>query len=287
MIRAQPSPSLPHPRDDRVRPATRRLAAFVLPFLIVAFALLFFWPAPGDTERLFAWTIRPPMTAMMLAAAYLGGILFFVQVLRQRWHHVAAGFPAVGLFAGLLGIATVLHWDRFHPGHVSFIAWAGLYFTTPFLVLAAWWVNRTADPGTPDERDLVLPRGWRLLLACAGVVTLALGLLLFLRPGTLIGVWPWALTPLTARVVGALFTLPGVVGLSLARDGRWSAARVLLQAQALGIVAILVGVARDRASLDWGQAAAWWFVLGLSAMLGFCALALVTLDRRARRGEGA
>lgn len=280
MTRVPPSP--PQPGDDRVRPATRWLAAFVLPFLLIAFALLYLWPE--RTDRLFAWPIKPPLTAMMLAAGYLGGILFFARTLRRRWHHVAAGFPAVGLFATLLGIATVLHWDRFHPGHVSFIAWAGLYFTTPFLVLAAWWANRGADPGTPDERDLLLPGGWRAVLAAVGALTLATGLLLFLWPAGLIAVWPWTLTPLTARVMGALFTLPGVVGLSLARDGRWSAARVLVQAEVLAFVAILLGVVRGRDAIDFGRPAAWGFVAGMGVMLGLGVLALLILDRRAQRG---
>lgn len=279
MTRVQPSP--PRPGDDRVRPLTRLLAAFVLPFLLIAFALLFLWP--GQTERLFAWTIQPPLTAMMLAAGYLGGLLFFARTLRGRWHHVAAGFPAVALFAGLLGAATLLHWDRFHPGHVSFIAWAGLYFTTPFLVLGAWWANRGADPGTPDEHDLILPPAWRGVLAGVGALTLLTGLGLFLWPGGLIAVWPWTLTPLTARVMGALFTLPGVVGLTLARDGRWSAARVLLQAQVLAFAALLLGVWRGREAVDFGRPAAWGFVGGMAAMLALSALALLRLGGRVRR----
>ena len=35
----------------------------------------------------------------------------------------------------LLGIATVVHWDKFSHGHLAFWLWAGLYFTAPFLVL--------------------------------------------------------------------------------------------------------------------------------------------------------
>ena len=60
-------------RDDRVLASTRALALFVAPFLIVAFVLLYGFPA--DTRRLFAWTIHPTMTPMLLASAYLGGFL--------------------------------------------------------------------------------------------------------------------------------------------------------------------------------------------------------------------
>jgi hypothetical protein len=58
--------------DDRILPETRWLAAVIIPFLVAAFIILYFWPY--DTDKLFAWTIKPAMTPMMLAAAYLGGI---------------------------------------------------------------------------------------------------------------------------------------------------------------------------------------------------------------------
>ena len=119
-----PAPRLEY--DDRVLPSTRWLAAALLPFLAVAFALLYVWP--DRTDRLFAWTVRPDMTAMMLAAAYFGGLFFFWRVTCEtHWHRVQIGFPAVLSFAALLSVATALHWDRFHPGHISFIAWASLY----------------------------------------------------------------------------------------------------------------------------------------------------------------
>ena len=38
------------------------------------------------------------------------------------------------------------------------------------------------------------------------------GLFLFLVPSAAISVWPWALTPLTARVMGAVFCL-GLAGI--------------------------------------------------------------------------
>src|SRR6266849_3115994 len=70
--------------DDRILPETRWLAALIIPFLVVAFIILYFWP--NDTDKLFAWTIKPTMTSMMLAAAYLGGIFFFTcAILAKQW----------------------------------------------------------------------------------------------------------------------------------------------------------------------------------------------------------
>ncbi|WP_431220923.1 hypothetical protein [Leifsonia xyli] len=167
--------------SDRIHPYTRVVGAIIVPFLVAAFMLLY--PLADTTDRFFAWTILPPLTAMLLGSAYAGGIVFFVHVVRpNRWRAVRHGFPAVLLFATLLAGATFLHWDRFHFGYLSFVVWVTLYVTTPFLVLAAMVVNRREDPGTPAVRDVVLP-GWvRILLALIGIGSLAVGLVLFLVP---------------------------------------------------------------------------------------------------------
>jgi hypothetical protein len=46
--------------DDRVLKQTRVLGAFIVPFLLVAFVLLYFVPA--STKDYFAWEIHPDMT---------------------------------------------------------------------------------------------------------------------------------------------------------------------------------------------------------------------------------
>ena len=96
--------------EDRVLPATKIVSAVIIPFLVAAFAVLY--PNPDDTTRHFAWTIAPTMSSMVLGAVYLGGAYFFARVVRStRWHTVAGGFLPVATFAGLMGVATILHWD--------------------------------------------------------------------------------------------------------------------------------------------------------------------------------
>jgi hypothetical protein len=119
-------------RDDRVLLATRWLSALIVPFLLAAFGVLYL--LPEHTGELFAWNIQPRMTSMMLGEAYLAGAYFFVRaVLSTRWHWVAVGFLPVTTFATLMGISTILHWDRFNHGSIAFWTWVVLYFTKPFL----------------------------------------------------------------------------------------------------------------------------------------------------------
>jgi hypothetical protein len=192
---------------------------------------------------------------MLMAAAYGGGIYFFGGVvLSRRWHSVKAGFLPVTAFAGLLGVATILHWDKFNHGHIAFILWAWLYFSTPFLVLAAWLNNRREDPGISEfEGDALIPLGWRVYYGLQALGTLGLGIFLFVFPQTLIPAWPWLLTPLTARVLGAMFALPGVLGLEIALDPSWGAAKRLLEAQFVSFVMILIAILRARSDFASGS----------------------------------
>jgi hypothetical protein len=269
-------------KDDHIALETRVLSGFILPFLLIAFAILYLWPA--DTGRLFAWPIAPPMSSRLLGSAYAGGVYFFIRVVLERqWHRVWVGFLPVTVFATLMLIATVVHWDKFSHDKLAFWAWIASYATTPLLVFAAWWRNRRTDPGAPEHGDARIPSpvGWAM--GGIGIVVLAAGLGLFLAPGSLISYWPWHLTPLTARVTGSCFALAGVFGVVLAGERRWSAARIAFQSQMIGIALMLAGVARSWGDFDTSKALTWAFTGGLGAMLvGLIALTLVLEGRRRR-----
>ena len=55
-------------RDDRVLRATRITAAVLVPVLVTAAVILYLFP--DDTERLFAWPMRPRPTALVMGAGY-------------------------------------------------------------------------------------------------------------------------------------------------------------------------------------------------------------------------
>jgi len=208
------------------------------------------------------------MTPMMLAAAYMGGIYFFVQVARAReWHTIKVGFLPVTAFASFLGIATILHWDRFNHSHISFFVWTALYFTTPILVFVVWLLNRKRDTHQIRPGDRHLPLTIRVVIGVIGSITLLISLFLFLSPGLMISIWPWTLTPLTARVVGAMFALPGIVGLGIALESRWSAARIILQSQSFSILMILIAAGRAWGDFHPGNIATWFFIGGLTGLI--------------------
>jgi hypothetical protein len=269
------------PRADRVLLATRVVAVIILPFLVVAAMLLYAFP--DRTGELFAWPISPPLSAYMLASAYVGGIWFFGWVaVTKRWHRVAPGFPAVVVFAGALLVATLLHLDKFSQ-NLSFFTWVTLYATTPFAVVALWWLQRGSDDGRPEVADAAVPRPVRAVMLAVGAASLVTGAVMFLAPALVIPLWAWDLTPLTARVLGAVLSLPGMVAIGFVRDDRWSSFRILFQAQLLSLFAIVCSLIAGRDALHWDRPATPAF-LGLIAiaLVGYAALT-VAMEIRIRR----
>ncbi|GAA1944336.1 hypothetical protein [Microbacterium deminutum] len=245
------APELSTRADDGILPGTRWVAIFIIPFLVAAVILLFGFPT--RTGELFAWPIAPSLSAYLLASAYLGGIWFFVRVATaRRWHHVRHGYPAVVVFAAALLVATLLHLDRFSM-NLSFIVWFTLYATTPFVIAVVAIVQRPRDPGTADTPDVLIPGFMRVGLAVTGACAFVTGAVMFVAPQAATAFWAWQVTPLTAQALGAVLSLTGVVNAALLWDARWSAFRILFQAQLLSLAAIVLSLVGGHAELLWDR----------------------------------
>ena len=219
--------------------------------------------------------------------AYIGGAYFFVRVATNaRWHEVHIGFLPVTTFAALLGIATILHWNRFNQGSLSFYAWAGLYFTTPFIVFLLWLRNRSTDPG-PIASELRVPDIVRLVIGTVGGLILLTSVILSLQPGLMISILPWQLTPLTARVMGALFALTGVGELCIALDPRWSAVRIPLQSQMIGIVLVALAMIFSWSNFHQANPLTWVFVASIIFLLIASPLVYLWMETRSKARNSA
>lgn len=268
-------------RDDRIFPETRWVGAFIPLFLLAAFIMLYFFP--NNTDTLFAWTIKPTMTPLLMGGGYISGSYFFVRLIfGGKWHWYTWGFPAITSFTWFMAIATLTHLDRFHQGHISFYAWLGLYIITPVLVPALWLRNRKTDPGTPDLDDVIVTDFARWAARIAGISMLLIALFLLVLPDTAVSIWPWKLTQLTAQVVGGWFAIPAVVGILLSLDSRWSAWRILLESQVIALVLMLIAVARAWGDFNQSNILTWLFVGGISLLLISVLALYVSMELRRR-----
>jgi len=219
---------------------------------------------------------------MVLGSAYLGGAYFFLRVVRSsRWHTVSGGFPAVATFASLMGITTILHWHRFIHANVAFWLWVGLYFTTPFIVMWVFLRNQ-GEYATSTELDLRISPVTAAVMVVGAGSALVTSAFLFLFPGQAIQIWPWTLTPLTARMLAAIFAL-GLSGLGAARERRWSATRIPLQVAGVMLILILVAGVRAHDEFDSSNPLTWLFAVGFAATTVAAVSLYIRMEARDKR----
>ena len=268
--------------DDRLLAPTLWTARLIVPVLVAAWVILYVFP--DDTARLWAWTVSPPVTAMVMGGGYLAGAYFFARVASVgRWHRVGWGFVATTVFTTLLLLATVLHWDRFNHAHISFWAWLALYLVTPPLLPLLFARNRRHDPGRPEASNVRVPRAVRATVATAGAAQLAFALVLFVRPTAVINHWPWPLTPLTARTVSAFVAFLAVLFVCFLLDDRWSSFEIPMQTATLGLVLVALAAGLARHDLTGPTPA----VRTLAASLATAIVLLVALQVAMRRRPSA
>ena len=261
---------MPSP-TNRTYPLTRTVSAVVFPVLLLAFLILYFFPE--DSGERFAWLIRPNMSAVFIGAGYLGGGLLLLQAaLGKPWSRVQHGYPLITVFTTSMMIATILHWDRFDIRHFPFQLWLGLYIVSPFLIAYVWLKNRNEDPGTPEPGDRVVPAAARMSLQVVGVALGTFSVLGWFFPQTLADLWPWTLSPLTARVFAGWFALMSAGGFVIGREPRWSAWKY-------GVISIfvwhlLIALGGLWNTADFGEAGYfnWYIVLVWAGLAGMAAL---------------
>lgn len=262
------------PPTDRILRETRIVAAVVIPFLLLAFLILYLFPQTS-AER-FAWEINPWLLAMYIGAGYVGGAYFFAHVVFGReWHRVGTGFWSVTTFATSMLIATIFHWERFDLTHFPFQLWLILYAVTPFLIPYLWWRNRPQDPHILEAGDKEIPKWSRQIMLAIGVGLAIFALVGFFVPSWLVSFWPWPLTLLTARLLSGWHALLAVGGLAIGREARWSAWKVPLESIALWHVLVLLAIfirAEDfnsGSAVNWYTAAVLTIILGIGGLYGY------------------
>lgn len=177
--------------------------------VLVAIAGVQLYVLTEQTARYFAWTVGPPLTAAFLGAAYWASGLLELLAARERlWARARVAVPAVLTFTVLTLLATLLHRDRFHFAAPAALtraaawAWLAIYVAVP-LLLGALLLRQFRAPGETPRRERPLPTGILVALAVQAGTLLGFGLTLFVAPEATATLWPWALTPLTGRAVGA------------------------------------------------------------------------------------
>jgi hypothetical protein len=210
------------PPTAGIRAGTRwLLLAFAALTLLAVVQLLLL---ADVADRYWAWTIHTELTAAFLGAAYGAGFVLAVVSLRQdEWSRIRVPIVTVTAFTWLTAVATVIHLHRLNLmsggpfAHAVSWVWLAVYLVVP---LACLLVVARQEHGRLGADPVPRPMpGWlTALLAAEGVMLFAAGAVLFVggltvhhhEPRSAAAFWPWALTPLSAQVIGSWLVALGL-----------------------------------------------------------------------------
>lgn len=201
-------------------------------FIFVAAAGLSLFLLSEQTSHFFAWTIQPPITAAFLGGGYLAVTTALGLALREaNWASVRVGVWVVATGLVSILIASLLHLDKFHLHSPIWTAqawawsWLTLYVALVPGLMAALWAQ-WRQPATTPGPGPALPLGLRLGQWTLGGLMVVMGAALFVAPASAEQLWPWLLTPLTARMVGSFYLAIGVSLFAAARENDYARIRV-------------------------------------------------------------
>jgi hypothetical protein len=251
-----------------VRPHIDPLRRFYyLAILLVTSVGVFTFILSTETERLFAWTINPPLTAAFLGANYFAAFFLALLAARERvWAFAAISYAVSVVFTTGTMVATLLHLDKFNFDNVNGWLWTIVYVTVPpYLILFGFRQLRLRGEDPPKTAPIP---GWIVtLVAAQAAIALVVGVLLFFVPSTADELWSWPLTPLTARTVAAwsLALFAGLAFTAWQRD--WTRVRIATPTYVAIPVLQLVALARFSDTVDWSDLKLWAYVVYLGGVL--------------------
>jgi mannose/fructose/N-acetylgalactosamine-specific phosphotransferase system component IIC len=254
--------------------------------LLLASVLVFIIGVPlvlltTQTESYFAWTIGSALTAAFLGGAYWSsGVLEFMAAREKEWAQARIAVPAVLLFTVLTLIVTLIHIENFHfdaPARHTVAgtwAWLVVYAVVP-LIMGWLLLSQRTLTGDDPVRTTLLPTWTRGVLVVQAVLMLPVGVALLLSPLLTARIWPWELTPLTGRAIGAWLVSIGVIVAHAVYENDWGRLRSFAVSYTLLAVMQVLALLRFGSEIDWTAPAGWIYmffllsigVVGLSGLM--------------------
>jgi hypothetical protein len=235
--------------------------------LLVTSVGFFLFVLSESTEDYFAWTIQPPLTAAFLGANYWAAFfLAFSSAREPVWAKARITYAVSIVFISLTLLATLLHLDKFQFENANGWLWVIVYVAVPPL-LVVLLPAQLRLPGGDPPRAAPLERWLFPILGVQAAIVLVIGTALIVVPSTADSLWPWPLTPLTSRAVGA-WLLALTIGLAMTiweRD--WVRIRVAILTYVAAPILQFVALARFSDTVNWDTAGIWLYLGFLSSIL--------------------
>jgi hypothetical protein len=239
---------------------------------------------PDRTERWFVWTVQPAANARVLGVMYgsacLLGLLGYAA---RTWPRQRATFVVVAPFAVAATLVTLVTLKPFraHPWYE--LAYWLLMYSILFVAVPATFAVEERRHGGRLPAEAPFGSAARVAVAFLGAVLLAAGIGLLFELSYATRLWPFAITPLVARILGVWLGCLGLAHLWTVWDGdRRRARALLLSMPPTGALLALVPLLHrdDLRNGATGARVAYLLLAGAMAVLPLAALA----QPRARPG---
>jgi hypothetical protein len=136
------------------------------------------------------------------------------------------------------------------------------------VAMTAVLVGQLRVPGSDPPRGAPLALWARVVLVLQAMVLAPFGVALLVATSRFDSWWPWTLTPLTARAVGAWLVGIAIVAVHIVSERSLERIDVALSSYAAFGLLQLIAIARYSDTPDWNTA-------GAAAYIAFCALMVV------------
>jgi hypothetical protein len=245
-----------------------RIMLFVAALLVFAVGIsLYLFTA--QTDRYFAWTVSSLLTAAFLGGSYWSAaVLEFLSARERPWVNSRPSIPAVTIFTFLTLIVTLAHIDKFHFDAPLLITRAGTWFwlivyaSVP-IILTILFILQVRAPGEDAPRARPLS-GWsRTLLLLFAAIFLLLGAGLLIAPAVVAPIWPWSLSALTGRAVGAWLIGLGTATGQAAWENDLQRVRAVMASFITFTFLQILALMRYSSEVNWSSPSSWLYVLAL------------------------
>lgn len=278
------------------QPAVKPLAPAMRYLLYTAGALVFgagfqLFVLSEHTDKYFAWTVDPYLTAACLGGAYWASMLLEIGAARANsWAEARVAVPGVLLFTSLTNIPIFQNLPAYNLDNPAAWVWVAVYLFVPFLLAGGLWHQLRQPGGDPPAGPP--PALWiRGMLGLHAAAFLVMGFGLLLLPGVFGSLWPWDLNPGDSMYGGLTEPYFGCWGLGLgtvAAHAAWENDLDRLRPAFPAYIALgglqLVAIARYPGPLEWGGPAPWiWIALMASVLVTGIAGAVAVRARAASR----
>jgi len=266
-----------------LHPGVKTVLLIAAGLVLIAGTQLFVFT--DHTDQDFAWTIKAPIEAAFMGAAYYASFVLVVGGARQRyWSRARVSLFSPMMFTFAMLIASLQHLDAFHFNSPAFFprfaawAWMVVYVIVPALEVVVLIIQLRA-PGEDLPRVAPMWGAMRAALTIQGAIMLLLGAALFVAPAATLGLWPWKLTLFTAQVTGGWLLGFGVAAIQVVIENDWTRVGAGCASYLLVGILELVAVARYPRAIDWGAPAGWIYVAFLACVVVTSAVALYATTR--------